>query len=104
MNPWIYLVIAGFFEILLALGLKFSEGFNNFWPSVLTFGSTVLSFYFLSQSIKVLPIGLAYAVWTGIGAVGITVIGSVFFQEIMSFQKIICIGLIIFGMAGLKFS
>ena len=104
MKAWLFLLVAGFFEIFLALGLKFSNGFTKFWPSVLTLVSTVLSFYTLSQSVKILPIGLAYAIWTGIGAVGVTLVGIFFLQEALSLQKILCILLITLGMVGLKFS
>lgn len=104
MTPWFYLFIAGFFEIALALGLKFSQGFTRFWPSALTAAATFISFYSLSQSIKVLPIGLAYAIWTGIGALGVTIIGILFLEESLSIIKIFCIILITSGMIGLKFT
>ena len=100
---WIMLLLAGFFEIFMALGLKFNEGFTNLWPSLATVFFGVLSFYSLSQVIQTLPIGTAYAVWTGIGAAGTAVIGIYFFGDSASILRIGCLGLIILGVSGLKF-
>ena len=104
MLPWFYLFLAGIFEISLALGLKYSNGFTKFWPTAITISSSLISFASLSQSVKVLSISLAYAVWTGIGAIGITIVGVVFLQESLSLIKILCILLITAGIVGLKFS
>lgn len=104
MSPWLYLFIAGLFEISLALGLKFSYGMTRFWPSMMVILSTLVSFYALSQAVKVLPIGLAYAVWTGIGAVGVTLVGMAFLGENLSVIKVFCILLIALGIIGLKFT
>ena len=104
MSPWVYLCLAGAFEMSLALGLKFCKGFTRFWPSLLTIFSTFISFYSLSQAVKVLPIGLAYAIWTGIGALGVTLIGFFFLHESLSLVKVLCILLITAGMIGLKFT
>ncbi len=101
---WLYLFLAGFLEIFLAVGLKASQGFTRFWPSVLAITSLTASVYTLSQSAKVLPIGLAYAVWTGIGAVGVTIFGILFLQESINLLKLSCILLITLGMVGLKFA
>jgi quaternary ammonium compound-resistance protein SugE len=72
---WIYLFIAGLFEIGWAIGLKYTEGFTKLWPSVFTIATMILSFYFLSTAVKTIPIGTAYAIWTGIGAVGTAILG-----------------------------
>ena len=104
MSAWSYLFLAGFFEIFLALGLKYSNGFTRIIPSLVTCVATASSFYSLSQAVKILPIGLAYAVWTGIGALGVTLIGIFFLQESVSIIKLMCIFLITFGVIGLKFS
>lgn len=100
---WFLLFFAGIFEIFMGVGLKMSEGFTRFWPIIATilFGS--ISFYALSQAIRKLPIGTSYAVWTGIGSVGIAIVGVIIFKEHISLVKIImCISFIIFGVLGLK--
>ena len=96
------LIIAGFFEICLALGLKMSEGFSRFWPTVMTVVATVLSFYFLSRSLKAIPIGTAYAVWTSIGVAGAGLAGVALFAETFTLSKLLFIGLILTGVVGLK--
>jgi quaternary ammonium compound-resistance protein SugE len=99
---WIYLLIAGLTEIAWAIGLKQSEGWTRFWPSVITGGLMIVSFVFLSLALKTLPIGTAYAVWTGIGAAGTAIAGIYFFGESRDLLRVICIGLIIAGVAGLR--
>ena len=94
---WILLVFAGLFEVGWAIGLKSSHGFTRFWPSVATLVLMALSFF-----LKHLPIGTAYAVWTGIGAVGTALLGIVLFGESASPARLLCIGLILAGIAGLK--
>lgn len=99
---WLLLGVAGFFEVLWAVALKYSDGFTRLWPSVI-FGVTAwISFACLAQAIRTLPIGTAYAVWTGIGAVGIAIAGIVWFGESASGLRIACILLIVVGIAGLK--
>ncbi len=100
---WIMVFFAGFFEIFMALGLKFNAGFTRFWPSLFTFFFGTLSFYSLSQSIQTLPMGTAYAVWTGIGAAGTAIIGMYLFGESCHILRILCILMIIAGVSGLKF-
>ena len=101
---WIALVLAGFFEIAWAMALKYSEGFTKPVPSII-FGVTAwISFILLAYAIKTLPIGTAYAVWTGIGAVGIAIIGIVWLGEPTSFVRVACISLIVTGIIGLKLS
>lgn len=99
---WIYLIIAGLLEIGWAVGLKYTEGWTRIVPSVLTGAGMIASFYFLSLALKSLPIGTAYAVWTGIGTVGAAVLGIILFDEPRDFLRIMCILLIIAGIAGLK--
>ena len=99
---WIYLVIAGLFEIAWAIGLKYTEGWTRLMPSLITGVLMIASFYFLSLAVKTLPIGTAYAVWTGIGTVGAAILGMVLFDEPRDFVRILCIVLIIAGIGGLK--
>ena len=99
---WFILFIAGLFEIAWAVGIKYTEGWTRFWPSVLTVIAMVASFFFLSLALKHLPMGTAYAVWTGIGTVGTVVYGIVFFKEPTDILRIACIMLIIFGIVGLR--
>ena len=99
---WIYLIIAGFFEIFWAVGLKFSQGFSKILPSIFTVIGMLASFYFLSLALKKLPLSIAYAIWTGIGTVGTVLFGVIYFGETISIAKIICVGLIIFGIIGLR--
>lgn len=101
---WIYLVIAGIFEIVWAIGLKYSEGFSKLWPSVGTIIGMVLSVYFLAIALKTLPIGTAYAIWTGIGAVGTAIAGIILFNDSATVAKAVCILLIVSGIVGLKLS
>jgi len=99
---WIYLFIAGLFEIGWAVGLKYTEGFTKLWPSVITIVGMILSFYFLSNAVKTIPIGTAYAIWTGIGAVGTAILGMILFNESKEFVRIFFIFLIVVGIVGLK--
>jgi quaternary ammonium compound-resistance protein SugE len=99
---WIYILIASAFEISWAIGLKYSEGLTRLWPSVLTVIAMLLSFYFLSLGTKTLPVGTAYAVWTGIGAAGTAILGVILFKEPASFPRILCLMLIVTGVIGLK--
>lgn len=99
---WIYLLIAGVFEVAWAMGLKYSEGFSKILPSILTILGMVASFYFLSLSLKSLPIGTAYAIWTGIDTTGTVLLGIILFREPVSIMRVVCIVFIICGIAGLK--
>lgn len=99
---WIYLVVAGLLEIAWAVGLKYTEGWSKLTPSLITGALMVASFYFLSLAIKELPIGTAYAIWTGIGTVGAAILGMVLFDEPRDILRILCILLIVGGIAGLK--
>lgn len=99
---WFYLAIAGLFEIAWAVGLKYTNGWSKLTPSAITVGLMIASFYFLSLAVKTLPIGTAYAVWTGVGTVGAAILGMVLFNEPRDVLRILCILLIIGGIAGLK--
>lgn len=99
---WAYLVVAGLFECGWALGLKYSDGFTRLWPSLFTLAAMVLSFWLLSLAMRSIPIGTAYAIWTGIGAVGVASIGMLFLGEPREWLRILCLLLIVAGMVGLK--
>lgn len=101
-TPWLYLFIAGLLEIVWALGLKYTVGFTRLWPSVGVIAVMAVSFYCLSQALKGLPIGTAYAVWTGIGAGGTALFGILFFGEPFHLLRVLCIVLIVSGTVGLK--
>lgn len=99
---WVYLLIAGALEIGWALGLKYADGFSKFWPSVFTVAGMILSFIFLSQALRTLPVGTGYAVWTGIGTVGTAILGMALLGEPRDAARLFCIALIVAGIAGLK--
>jgi len=99
---WIYLVVAGLFECGWAIGLKYTEGFSKIIPSLLTISAMAISFWLLSVAMKAIPIGTAYAVWTGIGAVGVAIMGMVLFGESRDIMRVICLLLIVSGIVGLK--
>ena len=99
---WVILFVAGLLEIGWAIGLKYTEGFSKLVPSVLTAGAMVLSIVLLGWALKTLPVGTAYAVWTGIGAVGTAALGIYLFGEPATAARLASIGLIVAGIAGLK--
>jgi len=99
---WSYLLIAGFFEIAWAVGMKYTHSFTRFWPSVLVIIAMLLSVYFLTLAIKTMPVGTAYAVWTGIGIAGTTVLGIILFQEPVQLLRLFFIFLILVSIVGLK--
>ncbi|MHB1688542.1 MAG: quaternary ammonium compound efflux SMR transporter SugE [Ignavibacteriaceae bacterium] len=99
---WFILFIAGLFETAWAIGMKYSGGFTKVYPTVFTFVAMALSVFLLSISIKTLPVGTAYAVWTGIGAVGTAILGIILFGETKEFVRLFFISLIIVGVVGLK--
>lgn len=101
---WIQLVVAGLLEIVWAIGLKHTHGFTRLWPSVFTVAAMLASFAFLALALKSLPIGTAYAVWTGIGAAGTAVYGIVFLSEARDPLRLLCLALIVLGVIGLKFT
>ncbi|WP_131783925.1 quaternary ammonium compound efflux SMR transporter SugE [Legionella gresilensis] len=99
---WFYLVLAGALEVVWAVGLKYTESFTRLYPSLLTIAAMILSFLLLSHSLRVLPIGTAYAVWTGIGAIGTVIYGLYFLGEPATILRLSCILLIIVAIIGLK--
>lgn len=99
---WVYLIIAGLFEIVWAIALKYADGFSKFWPSTIAVIGMIVSVILLELSLRDLPVGTAYAVWTGIGIVGAAILGMMLFQEPATALRMGCIGLIVAGIAGLK--
>jgi quaternary ammonium compound-resistance protein SugE len=99
---WLVLVVAGLFEIGWAVGLKVSEGFTRLVPSVITVASMVVSIVLLGLALRVLPLGTAYGVWTGIGTVGTALLGIWLFGDAATAVRLLCIGLIVAGIVGLK--
>ena len=99
---WIYLFVAGLLEIAWAIGMKYSHGFSLVIPSVLTVIGMIASFYFLGLALKHLPLGTAYAIWTGIGTIGTVVLGIILFKEPATALRFFCIALILGGITGLK--
>lgn len=101
---WFYLTLAGLLEIAWAIGLKYTQGFTKLWPSVWTIAAMAASMYLLAIAARTLPIGTAYAVWTGIGAVGTAILGMYLFNEPREPLRLACIVLIVAGIVGLKLS
>jgi len=99
---WIWLALAGLFEIGWAIGLKYTQGFSRPLPTVLTLASMVVSLGLLGLALKSLPVGTAYAVWTGIGTIGTALLGIYLFGEAATAARLACIGLIVCGIVGLK--
>jgi quaternary ammonium compound-resistance protein SugE len=100
---WVLLSVAGLFEVGWAIGLKYTEGFTRLVPSVLTIASMAVSMLLLGLALRTLPVGTAYAVWTGIGTVGTALLGMYIFGEPATVVRLVCIGLIVAGIGGLKF-
>lgn len=101
---WAWLVLAGLLEIVWAIGLKYTEGFSRFWPSLWTLAAMAASFSLLSLALKTLPVGTGYAVWVGIGAIGTAVVGIVWLGEPANTGRLLSLGLILIGIVGLKLS
>jgi quaternary ammonium compound-resistance protein SugE len=100
--PWLLLLIAGLFEIGWAIGLKYTEGFSRLVPTLLTLASMIVSLGLLGLALRDLPVGTAYAVWTGVGAIGTAALGIILFGDPATAARLACIGLIVAGIAGLK--
>src|SRR5688572_29199537 len=100
--PWIILVLAGIFEIGWAIGLKYTEGFTRLWPTLGTVAAMAVSLWLLGVAMKSLPVGTAYAVWVGVGAVGTVILGIVLFGEPANPARLISVMLIVAGIIGLK--
>ena len=99
---WVYLAIAGLFECGWAIGIKYTDGFTKLVPSLLTIAAMIISIWLLSLAMKTIPIGTAYAVWSGIGAIGVAVLGMIFFNDSKDIIRILCLLLIFAGIVGLK--
>ena len=100
--PWLVLFVAGLCEVGWAVGLKYSEGFTRLWPTLGVAASLAASMALLAWAVKSLPLGTAYAVWTGIGAVGAVTLGIVLFKEPVTAPRLVCLGLIVAGIFGLR--
>ncbi len=100
--PWLILFLAGLFEIVWAVGLKYSDGFSRPWVTLVTIGAMGVSVWLLGIAMKSLPLGTAYAVWVGVGAVGTVVFGIILFNEPLNAPRLISVGLILAGIVGLK--
>ena len=101
--PWLILFFAGLFEVVWAIGLKFSAGFSKLVPSVVVVVAMAASIYLLALALRTIPVGTGYAVWTGIGAVGVALIGMIWLGESRDILRILCILLIVTGVIGLRF-
>lgn len=99
---WFLLFIAGLFEVAWAIGLKYTDGFSRLWPTVGTVTAMVVSVLLLGLAMRELPVGTAYAVWTGIGAVGTVILGIVLFNDPTNAARLLCVALIVVGILGLK--
>lgn len=101
---WVYLFAAAAFEIGWAIGLKYTQGFSKLWPSVVTIAAMVISMTLLGLAVRTIPVGTGYAIWTGIGVVGTSILGIVLFAEPLTAWRVVCLILILAGVAGLKLS
>jgi quaternary ammonium compound-resistance protein SugE len=99
---WLILAVAGLFEIGWAIGLKYTEGFTRLWPTLGTVASMIVSLGLLGLALRTLPVGTAYAVWTGVGTIGTALLGIALFNESADLIRLACIGLIVAGIVGLK--
>ena len=100
--PWIILVLAGLFEVGWAIGLKYTDGFTKLWPTMGTVAAMAISLGLLGIAMKSLPVGTAYAIWVGVGAVGTVILGIVLFNEPVNALRLVSVGLIVAGLVGLK--
>lgn len=100
--PWVTLIVAGLLEVGWAVGLKYTDGFSRLWPSVLTGAALVASVGLLALAVRDLPLGTAYAVWTGIGTVGTVIVGILLFGDSTSVARLVCLAAIVGGIVGLK--
>ena len=99
---WLYLIVAGLLEIVWAVGLKYTDGFTKVAPSAITLAAMAASMYFLALAVRSIPIGTGYAVWTGIGAVGVAILGMVLFDEPATWLRITFLALLVIAIMGLK--
>jgi quaternary ammonium compound-resistance protein SugE len=101
-SAWLLLFLAGALEIAWAIGMKYTDGFTKLVPSIFTIAIATASFFMLAQAVKAIPVGTAYAVWGGIGAVGVAIVGILVFKESMEWTRLLFLSLIIVGIVGLK--
>lgn len=99
---WLYLTVAGLFECIWAIGLKYTQGFTRPWPTVATVTAMLVSFWLLALAMRSIPVGTAYAIWTGIGAVGVAALGMLLFGESREVLRILCLLAIVAGIVGLR--
>lgn len=99
---WVYLIVAGLLEVVWAVGLKYSEGFSKLTPSIITVAGMIASFWLLALALRALPLGTAYAIWTGIGTIGTVIFGILVFREPVEIVRLTCIALIVAGVVGLR--
>lgn len=99
---WVYLILGGIFECGWAIGLKYTQGFTQLWPTVWTVAAMAVSLGLLGLAMRDIPVGTAYAIWTGIGAAGVALLGMVLFGESREIARLVCIALIVAGVVGLK--
>jgi quaternary ammonium compound-resistance protein SugE len=99
---WVFLFLAGLFEVVWAISLKYTQGFTRLYPTIITVAGMAISFYFLSAALRTLPIGTAYAIWTGIGALGTVIVGMLFLGEPRDVMRIVFLLLLVTGIVGLK--
>ncbi|MDH4609802.1 multidrug efflux SMR transporter [Pseudomonas sp. BN102] len=99
---WMFLLLAAFFEVLFAMGMKYAEGFTRPWPSLLVVVAAVAGIYFLTLSMRVLPVSIAYPIWTAIGTLGTVLLGFLLLGEALTPAKLVSVGLIVVGVAGLR--
>jgi quaternary ammonium compound-resistance protein SugE len=101
-SAWLLVLVSGLLEIAFSVSMKLSDSYTKLTPSVISIGAAILSVWLMSLTLKVIPVGTAYAVWAGIGAAGTAVVGMLFFQEPASLARIACIGLVVAGIVGLQ--
>ena len=99
---WVVLIVAGFLEAAWSIGIKYTHGFTRLWPSLYTVGAMTISLFLLGLALRTLPLGTAYAIWTGIGTIGTAILGIVLFSEPAAALRLACIGMIAAGIIGLK--
>jgi len=102
MHAWILVIVAGVFEVVWATSMKFSEGWTRLWPSVITVSAMIVSFYLLSRAMQSLPLGIAYTVWVGVGALGAALAGWLVLGERLNWMQWMCVALIAAGILGLR--
>lgn len=101
---WVYLIVAGLLEVCWAVGLKYTDGFTKLWPSVFTLATLAASMFLLAKAAQTLPIGTAYAIWVGIGALGAAILGIVLFHESASAMRMLFLGMLLVSIVGLKYT